>query len=519
MVPMSLTYGLLGRYLGHSFSPAIHRQLGAYDYQLIELPPEKVGPFLQSGQFQGLNVTIPYKKTVMAFCHHLSPAARRIGSVNTIVKQPDGTLYGDNTDYKGFQYLLQSAGAQIRGKKVLILGSGGASRTVRAVLSDLKAGSVVTISRSGPDHYGNLDRHQGTELIVNATPVGMYPNTGVSPVDLRLFPNCEGVFDLIYNPAKTQLLLEAERRGLLWSNGLGMLVAQAHAAAERFLARSIPVGRIVEITADLKKQTCNLLLIGMPGCGKTTVGEILAKRLNRVLEDLDRDIEGTAGCSIPDLFAREGEEGFRIREHQALCQVSKESGKVIACGGGIVTRKENWDPMRQNSTVIYPAPCRFFPPAAALFPKLSPWKSCIKAGRRSMKSWRTSLWITPALPSRQRRKSFEDGTVAFLVCKPAAPSVLTRSIPNVIFTCTICSLGKPRCSPISYWVSPVFCLDITAHLYRILFQFRGRLSMVRFSWSCSPRLWGFLIFALKASGMSFQNSNFSRPLHSRAAEA
>ena len=172
-------------------------------------------------------------------------------------------------------------------------------------------------------------------------------------MDLRLFPNCEGVFDLIYNPAKTQLLLEAERRGLLWSNGLGMLVAQAHAAAERFLARSIPVGRIVEITADLKKQTCNLLLIGMPGCGKTTVGEILAKRLNRVLEDLDRDIEGTAGCSIPDLFAREGEEGFRIREHQALCQVSKESGKVIACGGGIVTRKENWDPMRQNSTVIY----------------------------------------------------------------------------------------------------------------------------------------------------------------------
>lgn len=353
MVPMGLTYGLLGRYLGHSFSPAIHRRLGAYDYQLIELPPEKVGPFLQSGQFQGLNVTIPYKKTVMAFCHHLSPAARRIGSVNTIVKQPDGTLYGDNTDYKGFQYLLQSAGAQIRGKKVLILGSGGASRTVRAVLSDLKAGSVVTISRSGPDHYGNLDRHQGTELIVNATPVGMYPNTGVSPVDLRLVPNCEGVFDLIYNPAKTQLLLEAERRGLLWSNGLGMLVAQAHAAAERFLARSIPVGRIVEITADLKKQTCNLLLIGMPGCGKTTVGEILAKRLNRVLEDLDRDIEGTAGCSIPDLFAREGEEGFRIREHQALCQVSKESGKVIACGGGIVTRKENWDPMRQNSTVIY----------------------------------------------------------------------------------------------------------------------------------------------------------------------
>ena len=353
MVPEHLEFGLLGERLGHSFSPAIHRQLGDYDYQLVELSPDQVGPFLQKGGFRGLNVTIPYKKTVMAYCRELSPAAKRIGSVNTIVRRPDGSLYGDNTDYDGFRYLLQSAGAQVRGKKVLVLGSGGASLTVRAVLADLRAGDVVTISRRGPDNYGNLDRHRDAEYIVNATPVGMYPNTGISPVDLDQFPRCKGVFDLIYNPAKTQFLLDGERRGMLWANGLGMLVAQARAAAERFLDAPIPEARVAEITAGMEKKTHNLLLIGMPGCGKTTIGRELARRLNRPLEDVDHRIAATAGLPIPEIFAREGEEGFRIREHQALCAVSKESGRVIACGGGIVTRKENWDPMRQNSTVIY----------------------------------------------------------------------------------------------------------------------------------------------------------------------
>ena len=353
MVPEHMEFGLLGEHLGHSFSPAIHRQLGSYDYQLVELSPDQVGPFLQKGNFRGLNVTIPYKKTVMAYCRELSPAAERIGSVNTIVRRPDGTLYGDNTDYDGFRYLLQSAGAQVRGKKVLVLGSGGASLTVRAVLADLHAGDVVTISRSGPDHYGNLDRHRDADYIVNTTPVGMYPNTGISPVDLDQFPRCQGVFDLIYNPAKTQFLLDGQRRGMLWANGLGMLVAQAKAAAERFLGTKIPEERVAEITADMEKKTRNLLLIGMPGCGKTTIGQELARRLNRPLEDVDQRIVETAGRPIPEIFAQEGEEGFRIREHRALCEVSKESGRVIACGGGIVTRKENWDPMRQNSTVIY----------------------------------------------------------------------------------------------------------------------------------------------------------------------
>ena len=348
-----LEYGLLGEHLGHSFSPAIHRRLAGYDYQLVELSPEEVGPFLERGNFRGLNVTIPYKKTVMPFCRALSPAAERIGSVNTIVKRPDGTLYGDNTDYDGFLYLLRSAGAEVGGKKVLVLGTGGASLAVHAVLEDLGAGQIVSISRSGPDNYQNLDRHADARYIVNATPVGMYPNTGVAPVDLSVFPALEGVFDLIYNPAKTQLLLDGERRGLLWANGLGMLVAQAKAACERFTGAAIPDGRVAEITRELARETRSLLLIGMPGCGKTTVGRALAGRLGRPFADADEAAEQEAGCTIPELFAREGEESFRRLEHQTLCRLGRESGLVIAAGGGAVTRPENRDPMRQNSTVIY----------------------------------------------------------------------------------------------------------------------------------------------------------------------
>lgn len=348
-----VTYGLLGEKLGHSFSPAIHRQLGDYDYRLIELKQEELGPFLKKKEFSGLNVTIPYKKAVIPYCDALTPQAQRIGSVNTIVRRADGTLLGHNTDYDGFAYLLRSAGADIAGKKCLVLGTGGASFTVHTVLHDLGASETVPISRSGPNNYENLDRHADAQILVNATPVGMYPNTGVSPVDLALLPKLEGVFDLIYNPAKTQLLLDAEKRGIRCSNGLGMLVAQAKAAAERFLDRPIPDGRVEEITREMEKNTRNLLLIGMPGSGKTTVGQALADRLGRKLVDTDTLIEEQAGCSIPQIFASQGEEAFRRLEHQVLCQVSKESCLVIATGGGIVTQPENLDPMRQNSTVIF----------------------------------------------------------------------------------------------------------------------------------------------------------------------
>ena len=345
--------GLIGEKLGHSFSPAIHGKLADYEYKLYELSPEQVGPFLEKKEYDGLNVTIPYKKTVIPYCDELTEAAKSIGSVNTIVKRPDGTLLGHNTDYDGFMWLLKNAGAEVKGKKAVVLGTGGASVTVQAALRDLGAAQVVVVSRSGEDNYENIARHSDAKILVNATPVGMYPKTSVSPVDLDVFTALEGVFDVVYNPAKTQLLLEAEKRGIPCANGLGMLVAQAKAACERFTGQPIADEKVYTIKAEMERNTRNVMLIGMPGSGKSTVGAALAESLGRKLVDVDERIVELAGCSIPEIFAKEGEEGFRQIEHQALCEVSKESGLVIATGGGVVTRRENLDPMRQNSLIVW----------------------------------------------------------------------------------------------------------------------------------------------------------------------
>ena len=345
--------GLIGEKLGHSFSPAIHGKLADYEYKLYELSPEQVGPFLEKKEYDGLNVTIPYKKTVIPYCDELTEAAKSIGSVNTIVKRPDGTLLGHNTDYDGFMWLLKNAGAEVKGKKAVVLGTGGASVTVQAALRDLGAAQVVVVSRSGEDNYENIARHSDAKILVNATPVGMYPKTSVSPVDLDVFTALEGVFDVVYNPAKTQLLLEAEKRGIPCANGLGMLVAQAKAACERFTGQPIADEKVYTIKAEMERNTRNVMLIGMPGSGKSTVGAALAESLGRKLVDVDERIVELAGCSIPEIFLKDGEEGFRQIEHQALCEVSKESGLVIATGGGVVTRRENLDPMRQNSLIVW----------------------------------------------------------------------------------------------------------------------------------------------------------------------
>ena len=343
--------GLLGRKLGHSYSPQIHALLGAYSYRLMELEPEAVGPFLKAGAFTGLNVTIPYKKTVIPYLDALSPEAKRLGAVNTILRR-EGNLIGHNTDYFGFRYLVEKSGLHAAGKKALVLGSGGASNTASAVLEELGA-RVVVISRTGENNYRNLSRHADAAVIVNATPVGMYPNTGVSPLDLGQFAELEGVLDAIYNPARTQILLDAERRGLTAVNGLWMLVAQAKESAQWFTGAPISDDVIAPIHRALRQQMENILLVGMPGCGKTTVGQQLAQELGKKFVDADQALEETTGRRITDILPSQGEAAFRALETQTLADLGKQSGLVIATGGGCVTREENYNLLHQNGTVFW----------------------------------------------------------------------------------------------------------------------------------------------------------------------
>lgn len=344
--------GLLGKKLGHSYSPQIHAYLGEYSYDLFEKAPEELEDFLKHGDFTGLNVTIPYKKDVLPYCAELSDRAAQLGAVNTIVRQPDGTLIGHNTDYFGFQSMVARSGLQVSGKKVLVLGSGGASVTAVAVLRELGA-QVVVISRNGENNYNNLEKHADASLIVNATPVGMYPNVGVSPVALDGFPALEGVLDIVYNPARTQLLLDAEQKGLVTENGLWMLVAQAKESAEWFGGKKISDAKIAEIHAVLRRQMENIVLIGMPGCGKSTIGQLIANALGKVFVDADTEIVKQADKSIPEIFGESGEEGFRKWETKVLAQLGKESGLVIATGGGCVTRPENYPLLHQNGRIIW----------------------------------------------------------------------------------------------------------------------------------------------------------------------
>ena len=344
--------GLLGKKLGHSYSPQIHSYLSDYTYELFEKSPEELEFFLKYGDFSGLNVTMPYKKDVIPYLDELSDRAAELGAVNTIVRRNDGTLIGHNTDYFGFQSMLNRSGLQVSGKKILVLGSGGASATAVAVLK--KQGSnVVVISRNGENNYNNLEQHADTSVIVNTTPVGMYPNVGVSPVDLALFPELEGVLDVVYNPARTQLLLDAEEIGLIANNGLWMLVAQAKESAEWFTGTTISDNKIADIHRILQKQMENLVLVGMPGCGKSTIGSLLANLLNKKFVDEDEVVAKQAGMTLPEIFATSGEKGFRDLETRVLSELGKESGMVIATGGGCVTRQENYPFLHQNGRILW----------------------------------------------------------------------------------------------------------------------------------------------------------------------
>lgn len=342
--------GLLGRTLGHSYSPQIHASLGDYSYELFEKEPEELESFLIGGDFSALNVTIPYKQTVIPYLDELSPLAAKLGSVNTIVRK-DGKLIGHNTDHFGFLSTLMRSGLDPNGKKCLVIGTGGVSKPVIAVLTQMGA-TVVPISHreNSPE---TLALHRDASIIVNCTPVGMYPNVDESAIDLSGFSELEGVFDMIFNPARTELMLQAERRGLTAMGGLWMLVAQAKEASEWFQDTSIDDSKIEEIYTSLRAQMENIVLIGMPGCGKTTIGKLLSQRSGRRLIDADEQIVRLAGKPIPCIFAEDGEDAFRAYETSVLSELGKQSGLIIATGGGCVTRAENYDLLHRNGRIFW----------------------------------------------------------------------------------------------------------------------------------------------------------------------
>lgn len=347
-----LFYGLLGRTLGHSWSVPIHTALGCPNYRLYEREPEQLEDFLHREELGGINVTIPYKQAVIPFCDEIDEAAQAIGSINTIVRRC-GKLYAYNTDAVGFCRMADRAGISFCGKKVVILGSGGASLTVQAMARKLGAREIIVVSRSGENTYENLSRHADAEIVVNATPVGMFPHNGESPVDLTAFPRCCGVLDLIYNPRRTALLLQAESLRIPHSDGLPMLVEQAVAAEEHFFSRPIPSDAGVDILRTLRQQTSNLVLIGMPGCGKTTVGHILAQMTGREAIDIDQQIEAHSGHSIPEIFATDGEAYFRKLERQETAAAGQLTGKILLTGGGVVKDPRNYAPLRQNGRIYH----------------------------------------------------------------------------------------------------------------------------------------------------------------------
>lgn len=317
---MSLKCGLLGEKLGHSMSPRIHAGLGGYEYLLYEKTPQEVNDFLLHGDYDVINVTIPYKKVAFGLCGEVTPIAAELGNVNVVVKRMDGTLFGDNTDAAGFVKLVELVGADVRGKKCVVLGTGGAAMTVAAALRGLGAGEVVHISRSGEDNYSNLERHVDAAILVNATPVGMFPDVDAQPVSLSSFPECEAVIDLIYNPSPTKLLAEAAERGLPNVDGMPMLEEQARLASVYMNA--------------------NIYLYGAPGSGKSTYAKRLAVEKGMPLVDLDAEIVRSAGRSIPDIFREDGEAAFRAMEKSALERVSAAHGQVVALGGGALLDPE-----------------------------------------------------------------------------------------------------------------------------------------------------------------------------------
>lgn len=348
-------YGCIGKKLGHSFSKEIHAKLADYSYELIELAEDEVGPFFEKKDFAAVNVTIPYKQTVIPYLDFISDVAKKIGAVNTVVNK-DGKLYGYNTDYYGMKALIGRVGLDLSGKKVLILGTGGTSKTARVLASDLGAAQILTVSRRKSEGFISYEEaagiHSDADVIINTTPAGMYPDCGAKPIDISAFSRLCGVIDVVYNPLRTNLVMDAKERGIKAEGGLYMLVMQAVVAVERFLDTVIEKEAADRVFASILASKENIVLTGMPGSGKSSVGKALSVEGFEFF-DSDTEIEKRCGCTIRELIEEKGEKYFRDLETEVIAELSKESCRIISTGGGAILREENVRFLKQNGKLFF----------------------------------------------------------------------------------------------------------------------------------------------------------------------
>lgn len=351
-----MQFGLIGEKLGHSYSKEIHNLIADYGYELREVKREELGAFMTERAFSGINVTIPYKKSVMDYLDVISDDAKKIGAVNTVVNR-DGKLYGYNTDFYGLKALLIHNGVSVRNKKVLILGSGGTSDTAYNVVTGINAKEAIKVSRTKKDGFVTYDEaashHSDADVIINATPVGMYPDDDGVPVNIGLFPSLSAVIDAIYHPLRTNLVSDAENRGIKACGGLYMLVAQAVYAAALFENKKPDENLIDDVYGKILNDKRNIVLIGMPSSGKTTIGKALAARMGKRFADTDELIVGTTGKSIPEIFEKEGEKVFREIEKKVICDIAVNDGTVIATGGGVILDEKNVLALKRNGVIVY----------------------------------------------------------------------------------------------------------------------------------------------------------------------
>lgn len=357
-----MKYGLIGEHLGHSFSKQIQTRIAEienvkdYDYQLVELDKEEFKEFMEKKDFKGINVTIPYKKDVIPYLDEMDESAKAIGAVNTIINV-DGKLKGYNTDFGGFLYMVKAHNVHMEGKKVLIIGNGGACAAVKAVCKHENAKDIVIVSRSanrGAIGYDEMyTSHLDADIVVNTSPVGMFPNIANAPIDVSWFHKLECVLDVVYNPILTRLCFEAQEADIKRVIGLEMLIAQAKYTFEIFENMSFDDSIIDEIKKEMLKDRCNIVLIGMPSAGKTTIGKMLEEKLGKEFFDLDDMIIAKAGKNIPEIFQESGEAGFRAIETEVAIEASKMNNKIIATGGGVVKHKVNMDFLRLNGITIF----------------------------------------------------------------------------------------------------------------------------------------------------------------------